>query len=140
MTQLALLLLLFLSGCGVSVTDRSKGEEEKIADSSFSVVQILPASGAVADLPSTITISFSDVPHRRMLAALTHYNINCGGQTQSASSVDAESGYSSVTITLPAIGDLVDGSSCTFAVSSNIIDLSGNRLGGVRTVTYVIDR
>jgi len=132
-------MLLLLSACGVSVTTgRSKVEEAKIADSSFSVVQILPASGAVTALPSSITISFSEVPHRGMLAALTHYNINCGGETQSASSVDAVSGYSSVTITLPAISGLADGSSCTFAVSPNIIDLSGNRLSGVRTVTYVI--
>ena len=130
--------LLALNSCGISVTDRSKAGATKDTDSPFTVVQILPASGSVAALPSTITISFSEVPHRGMLSAQTHYNINCGAETLHVTAVDATTGYSSVTVTLPAITGIGAGSSCTFAVSPNLLDQSGNRLGGARTVTYVL--
>lgn len=136
-TVAILITKLALPSCGVSVTDRSKAGATKETDSPFIVVQILPASGSVAALPSTITISFSEVPHRGMLSAQTHYNINCGAETLHVSSVDSTTGYSSVTVTLPAISASA-GASCTFAVSPNLLDQSGNRLGGARTVTYVL--
>jgi len=132
-----LLGVLFIS-CGVSTTKRNSMEEEETISSPFYVVEFFPAPGAVSNLPESVTVSLSQSPHRGLLGALTHYNLNCGAHTLSARSVDSTSGFSSVTVTLPDMGELVSGSSCRFTVSSILTDLSGNRLGGVRTAVYTL--
>jgi hypothetical protein len=126
-----------LSACGTSVTSREKKTEATVS-SPFFVASISPASGTVAQLPSTVTFFFNDFPNRGLAAAVTHYNLNCGGGAMAASSVDSVSGFSSVTATLPDPGTLNSGAECSVTISSRVTDQNGNPLSGERSVVYKI--
>jgi hypothetical protein len=79
--------VLFLFSWGVSVTDRANNSPGETADTLFTKAQFFPAGGSLAALPSTVTITFSQIPQR-----------------------------------------------FTFALSPSLLDESGNRLSGARTV------
>lgn len=138
MRYLWVFILTVLSSCGTSVSNREKAGKEDTFSSPFSVASFSPAGGAVAALPASVTVFFNSPPNRVSASALTHYNFNCGGGAVAASDVDYESGYSSVAVTLPDVGALAAGTGCTLTVSSNLLDLEGNPLGGSRSVTYTI--
>lgn len=129
-----LLGLGLLTACGTSVALPKKAEDPSIS-SPFYVVQYYPAEGAI--LPSAVEVAFNKPEiNRTTLAAITHYNLVCGGTTHAASSVNSLNGYSSVTINLPLISGLASGSTCALWLSLNLKDAEGNPLGGTRSVTY----
>jgi hypothetical protein len=125
-----------LTACGTSAALPAKKENATIS-SPFYVVQYYPAEGAT--LPAAVEVAFNKPElNRATLAAVTHYNLVCGGITHAASSVNAVNGYSSVTVNLPTISGLASGSSCTLWLSLNLQDAEGNPLGDPRSVTYVV--
>lgn len=131
-------ILVILSACGTSVSSREKLARDITISSPFSVASFSPAAGAVAALPATVTVFFNNIPNRLSASALTHYNLSCGGTPAAAQDVDYESGYSSITVTLPGMGTLSAGTVCTLTVSANLVDTAGNPLGGERGVSYTI--
>jgi hypothetical protein len=130
------LLFLFLFSCGVAVTDRAKRGEEEAGTGPFHVVRFVPGEGE--PLPTSVTFFLSEAPHRGSLAALTHYNLNCGSETLTAQAVDSISGIASATVTLPELPGLPSGTLCRLALSPGILDTVGNRLSGNRIVNYVV--
>lgn len=94
-----------------------------------------PAEGAA--LPASVVLVFNKAEvNFTTLAAVTHYNLVCGGITHAASSVNVVTGFSQVTVNLPTINGLASGSTCTLWLSLSLEDTDGNPLGGTRSVTY----
>jgi hypothetical protein len=141
-TNPALLLLsLLLLSCGSANTlksgrfgalSNSIGATEAVAISSIS-----PIAGNVTAIPNTVSVNFSNGSLDPAAASsLTTYSISCGGNPVSAQSVVVSQG--SVTVTLPAMTGIAYGTQCTFAVSSNLKDSTGNYVVGTHTAVYTL--
>lgn len=125
---------LVLAACGTSAALPKKAGNSTVS-SPFYVVQYYPEEGAT--LPASVEVVFNKPEiNRATLAAVTHYNLVCGGATHAASSVNSVNGYSSATINLPSINGLASGSTCALWLSLALEDSDGNPLGGTRSVTY----
>jgi hypothetical protein len=133
---LSLFFFFNLLGCGNAVTS-AKATGAAGEDTTFSIVSVDPATGTKSSVPTSITVIFNDFPDRTLLAAKTHYSMNCGGESVHAASVDSTSGYASVVVTFDAMV-VVTGTNCVFSLASNLQNQNGNRLGGNRTATYSI--
>jgi hypothetical protein len=123
-----------LAACGTSTAIPKKAENSTVS-SPFYVAAYDPAEGAA--LPAAVTVSYNKAElNFTSLAAVTHYNLVCGGVTHAASTVTVVAGFSSVTVNLPTINGLASGSTCVLWLSMGLLDADGNPLGGVRSVTY----
>jgi hypothetical protein len=128
--------LILLQACGNAAGAkrpvRSAGE-----DTTFLVSSIEPSSGSKSSVPTGITVNFTEIPNRNLLAVQTHYSMQCGADIVHAASVDATTGYSSVVATFDPI-TVSAGTTCTFTIASNVQSESGARLGGDRSAVYTI--
>lgn len=128
---------LALVACGNAVSSTKKPKAAATEDTTFLVTQIDPASGSQATVPTTVTVSFTEVPNRETLDVVTYYSMHCGSEIVHAADVDALTGYTSVVLTFDPIV-VSSGTQCVFSVASNIQSESGQKLGGTRTANYSI--
>lgn len=141
----SIVTLIALSACGnlsknSSSTSTSSGSNSATSTSAGSAVALnsfSPATGVYNAIPTTVTLSFSSsVLDPSTASAASSYSIICGGNATAASSVAFVSGLSTVTVTLPPIIGLTEGTVCTFTVSSSLLDGYGNYVTGTHSVNY----
>lgn len=142
---LAATLLAALSACGnLQGSPGRKGDASSLqgslaAGTAASITAYYPADGAISAPPTTVNISFSTGSlDPTLLTVPSSYVIDCGGNGLAAQSVAYVPGLASVSVTLPTITGLANGTVCEFRVSNNLRDASGNFLDGSHYVRYTI--
>jgi hypothetical protein len=104
-----------------------------------SISGFYPNAGTYTSVPSQIQINFNSASIDAVAgSSVTTYTMSCGGNPLAAQSVTFTSGLQNVTVALPSITGLADGTTCSFNVSLNLRDSSGNFITGSHTVSYII--
>ena len=124
------------TGTGVSGSNLVDGSG---GGNAVSIANFYPAAGTYSGVPSTVTVNFSSASlDAAGSSSIATYNIICGGSPLAAQSVGFQAGLSSVSVALPSITGLADGTICTFSVSSSLRDGLGNFVTGAHTALYTI--
>jgi hypothetical protein len=141
-------LLLLLTACGgLGARPKSGSSLDLVSGlsggSANQLTAFYPASGTYSAVPATVLVSFASPSlDAAQAASLATYNIRCGsnGNFLAAQSVSYQAGLSTVTVSLPSITGLANGTVCTFSVSISLRDASGNFVVGQHTASYTINR
>jgi hypothetical protein len=135
-------VLTLLTACGGSSSSPSgPASSNLVAASSSGTANMIqsysPAGGTYTTVPTQVVITLETTSIDPNTAGSdSSYSIACGGNPLSPQSVSVSG--QTITVNLPSITGLVNGTTCTFTVNSNVMDQSGNFLSGTHTVTYTL--
>lgn len=136
---------LALSACGniAGPVSKKNAVTASLTSTGSSPTQIsgyYPASGTYAAVPSTVQVNFTTGGLDAATASsVNSYTIACGGTPYAAQSVAFASNVNSVSVSLPSITGLANGTVCTFTVALSLRDANGDYVTGEHTVNYLIN-
>lgn len=130
---------LLLASCGAASVNGNTSTQSytRSNNSPLFATSIIPASGTLSTLPTSIVVNFSEAITNASAAA-SAYIINCGGYDIAAASTLYTPGSNNITVTLPNLGALASGTVCNFVLAQNISDSNGNTINGTNYTSYKI--